>query len=404
MSGVKRLTETPANMQVALGTTSPDRVRRRDPRPRLPALHGAQQPQHLQVRPEPRPRTRTAPSPPGQPAETTARPAPVQGLLLLQHLLPGLHRLGRRPGCAWPSSSCASTGGVNRSARIISSVWSLAASIRPTLCQKSSPPKGPAPPIAATGSHTGTPLLPPTSRSDGWDPGSEPTRSVPGSANASRANLPNLFNPRLLRLRPPRFQSGLRIRTVSGHRRSHPGKYGLVLDEAGWARVQAVLSALVFAPDQLDLIVAGADKKRFAYDESGTRIRAIQGHSVPVSLGLAPAIPPEVLYHGTTVRFLGQIRTDGLLPMSRNQVHMVADSDLALRLGVTPRGSGRPDRRRVTDVQQRPDLLPRRERGVADRRRTPGLPAGRVPTAAASLTGSCLRSPVLWLVTERRSP
>ena len=38
--------------------------------------------------------------------------------------------------------------------------------------------------------------------------------------------------------------------------------------------------------EELDEVVARNDKKRFAFDRSGTMIRAQQGHSVPVDLGL----------------------------------------------------------------------------------------------------------------------
>ena len=53
---------------------------------------------------------------------------------------------------------------------------------------------------------------------------------------------------------------------------------------------------------QLDRVIAENDKRRFAFDETGTRIRASQGHSVAVNLGLPPATPPNVLYHGTGCR------------------------------------------------------------------------------------------------------
>lgn len=115
--------------------------------------------------------------------------------------------------------------------------------------------------------------------------------------------------------------------------RHDPGRYGLTLDAAGWGPVAGVLTALVLTPDQLDQIVDGTDARRFAYDTTRTRIRALHGHSIPVTLGLSPVTPPTVLFHGTAVRFLAQIRQNGLIPMSRNQVHLVADKDRALQLG-----------------------------------------------------------------------
>ncbi len=75
----------------------------------------------------------------------------------------------------------------------------------------------------------------------------------------------------------------------------------------------------------LDHVVATNDKRRFAYDESGARIRASQGHSVPVDLGLEQVEPPPFLYHGTVQRFLGQILKQGLVPGKRHHVHLSAD-------------------------------------------------------------------------------
>ena len=61
------------------------------------------------------------------------------------------------------------------------------------------------------------------------------------------------------------------------------------------------------------MVVATSDKQRFALSPDGTRIRANQGHSVDIELGLAPATPPDRLYHGTVARFVDGIRELGLL-------------------------------------------------------------------------------------------
>jgi putative RNA 2'-phosphotransferase len=45
--------------------------------------------------------------------------------------------------------------------------------------------------------------------------------------------------------------------------------------------------------------VARNDKRRFALDASDELIRAQQGHSAPVDLGLETVEPPLALYHGT---------------------------------------------------------------------------------------------------------
>ena len=63
------------------------------------------------------------------------------------------------------------------------------------------------------------------------------------------------------------------------------------------------------------------------------RVRAAQGHSVPVDLGLVPTSPPDVLYHGTVPRFLPGIRAEGLLPGRRHHVHLSVDEPTAETVG-----------------------------------------------------------------------
>jgi putative RNA 2'-phosphotransferase len=84
----------------------------------------------------------------------------------------------------------------------------------------------------------------------------------------------------------------------------------------------------------LDEIVATSDKKRFAFSADGALIRANQGHSVNVELGLAPQVPPEVLYHGTAERFVTAILAEGLRRGSRHHVHLSADVETDSRVGV----------------------------------------------------------------------
>ena len=66
----------------------------------------------------------------------------------------------------------------------------------------------------------------------------------------------------------------------------------------------------------------------------GTRIRANQGHSINVDLALQPVQPPEVLFHGTATRFLDSIRREGLKKMSRQHVHLSADEQTAIKVGI----------------------------------------------------------------------
>lgn len=120
--------------------------------------------------------------------------------------------------------------------------------------------------------------------------------------------------------------------------RHDPGTIGITLDPNGWVAVDELLSAAARAGkqitrEQLDEVVATNDKKRFAFSSDGTRIRASQGHSVEVDLGLAPVEPPESLFHGTATRSVEAIRAEGLVRQSRQHVHLSPDEETAIRVG-----------------------------------------------------------------------
>ncbi len=120
--------------------------------------------------------------------------------------------------------------------------------------------------------------------------------------------------------------------------RHRPEAGGLRLDARGWADVEAVLDAVRarfggFDRAQLQELVLTNDKKRYAFDDSGTRIRASQGHSVPVELGLEPTEPPSLLYHGTSERALPSILDQGLVKGRRHHVHLSPDVETARKVG-----------------------------------------------------------------------
>ena len=123
---------------------------------------------------------------------------------------------------------------------------------------------------------------------------------------------------------------------LSKHLRHQPERLGLRLDEGGWVEIDTLLEAAAahgfrITRDELDHVVAANDKKRFAIE--GTRIRASQGHSIDVDLGLPPATPPAYLYHGTVARNMDAIRAEGLRPMNRHDVHLSPDRETAARVG-----------------------------------------------------------------------
>ncbi|NEK84769.1 RNA 2'-phosphotransferase [Blastococcus saxobsidens] len=115
--------------------------------------------------------------------------------------------------------------------------------------------------------------------------------------------------------------------------RHRPDSVGLELDGAGWVAVEQLLAALRLTRAQLDRVVAADDKQRYAFDESGTRIRASQGHSVVVDLGHVARRPPDVLFHGAVGRFLPAILAEGLRPGRRHAVHLSPDVPTARAVG-----------------------------------------------------------------------
>jgi putative RNA 2'-phosphotransferase len=120
--------------------------------------------------------------------------------------------------------------------------------------------------------------------------------------------------------------------------RHAPDSVGLTLDPAGWVDADELLAALgrhgrPVTRAELEDVVARNDKQRFAFDEQRTRIRASQGHSVPVSLGYEPVVPPDELFHGTVQRSLPAILTDGLRPGNRHAVHLSPDARTARQVG-----------------------------------------------------------------------
>ena len=120
--------------------------------------------------------------------------------------------------------------------------------------------------------------------------------------------------------------------------RHKPDAVGLSLDAQGWAPIAELIAKCSragtrFTREELLEVVGSSEKKRFTVSEDGKRIRAAQGHSVDVKLGLAAIEPPEKLFHGTATRFLDSIFAEGLSPKSRQQVHLSVDAATALRVG-----------------------------------------------------------------------
>ncbi|HEX8465461.1 MAG TPA: RNA 2'-phosphotransferase, partial [Abditibacterium sp.] len=114
---------------------------------------------------------------------------------------------------------------------------------------------------------------------------------------------------------------------LSKHLRHSPQRIGLELEDGGWVEVELLLAAarkfhMEMSRAQLEEIVRDNDKQRFGFNDDRTKIRANQGHSVEVDLGLEPQIPPAILYHGTGAQNRDLLLSEGLKKMRRQHVHL----------------------------------------------------------------------------------
>ena len=120
--------------------------------------------------------------------------------------------------------------------------------------------------------------------------------------------------------------------------RHKPEEIGLELDPQGWASTEELLAKMQARGFSIDLailqqVVKENDKQRFKLSEDLSRIRANQGHSIHIELGLTPQVPPDVLFHGTAKRNIPSILEKGLLKGARQHVHLSYEKETAIKVG-----------------------------------------------------------------------
>lgn len=121
--------------------------------------------------------------------------------------------------------------------------------------------------------------------------------------------------------------------------RHQPETIQLTLDENGWAEVNELITKsakgrMHFSFEELEEVVETNNKKRFAFNEDKTRIRASQGHSIDIDLALKAAQPPDFLYHGTAESNISSILGGGIEKRARQHVHLSADKETATKVGM----------------------------------------------------------------------
>ena len=105
--------------------------------------------------------------------------------------------------------------------------------------------------------------------------------------------------------------------------RHKPDAAGITLDEHGWADANALVNGINREMGTsinmafLEEIVRTDKKQRYSFNDDHTLIRANQGHSIPVDVELEEKTPPDILWHGTGMKYFRSIEEQGLLPKSR---------------------------------------------------------------------------------------
>ena len=119
--------------------------------------------------------------------------------------------------------------------------------------------------------------------------------------------------------------------------RHQPEAAGITLDGHGWARVDELIAGvsrrMPLTREMLEEIVRTDNKQRYSFSPDHQRIRANQGHSIPVDVELKQTVPPDTLYHGTGEKYVESILREGLLPKSRLYVHLSRDAATAEQVG-----------------------------------------------------------------------
>lgn len=120
--------------------------------------------------------------------------------------------------------------------------------------------------------------------------------------------------------------------------RHKPEEIGVKLDDNGWINVSELINKMndygkFIDLETLKVIVDTNNKKRFAFNENKSKIRANQGHSIEVNLEYSSKIPPAILYHGTGAKYVDSIYKSGLQKKNRHHVHLSKDLETAINVG-----------------------------------------------------------------------
>lgn len=129
--------------------------------------------------------------------------------------------------------------------------------------------------------------------------------------------------------------------TLCGVLRHNPDSIGISMNKQAWVNAAELITKFnTYYPNRkfylsmpvLMELVRTDNKQRYGLKGHGPNlmIRCRQGHSIPwLEMDYQELTPPDILYHGTTSSFLNSIMEKGLLPMSRQKVHLSKDISTA---------------------------------------------------------------------------
>ncbi len=134
--------------------------------------------------------------------------------------------------------------------------------------------------------------------------------------------------------------------------RHAPDRAGLILDPEGFVHIDDLVGALRTTMPDVDAaaihkVVETVEPHKQRYSIVDGYVRANYGHSTAEQIRHQAAVPPPVLYHGTSEVAVSVILASGIKPMRRQYVHLTADRTLAASVGSR---HGRP---RVIEVDAR---------------------------------------------------
>ncbi|MCM1450319.1 MAG: RNA 2'-phosphotransferase [Clostridiales bacterium] len=105
------------------------------------------------------------------------------------------------------------------------------------------------------------------------------------------------------------------------------------MEIGGWLPIEYLIKNKGFTADAIEVLVNTDSKHRFEYSKSGHKVRAIYGHSLNINLSLIPTAPPMFLWHGTATKAFASLVEEGIIPRSRQYVHLTNDIEVAMDTG-----------------------------------------------------------------------